>query len=300
LDRDVPTDYLLRPMTQSDVPEVERVSVEAFADLDRRTHRAGWPEPVARTDAESARWRERIAHLVAGDPRGCWVAEDRGGILGAAVSTKRDLTWLLAVYVVRPGVQGRGVGRQLLDAAMSYGSGCLRAMVAATDDPSAARRYRLAGLSLHPTMVLRGPVPRAALPVLERVREGSTGDVDLMNSVDRQVRDAAHGRDHELLLRSFRLVVTDRAVGSGYAYVTPDGSPYLLAATSRRAAAELLWESLAATSPETPVTVAHVSPANEWAVDVGMACGLRLGTRGYLALRGMRPPTPYLHSGHFL
>lgn len=293
------TDYLLRPMTASDVPEVEQVSVEAFVDLDRRTHRAGWPEPTARTEAESAQWRDRVAHLLAGDPRGCWVAEDRGGILGAAVSMKRDLTWLLAVYVVRPGVQGRGVGRQLLDAAHSYGSGCLRAMVAATDDASAARRYRMAGLSLHPTMLLRGLVPRVALPVVERVREGSAGDIDLMNSVDRQVRDAAHGRDHELLLRSFRVVVTDR-VGSGYAYVAPDGSPYVLAATSRRAASDLLWESLAGSSPETPVTIAHVSAANEWAVDVGMACGLRLGTRGYLALRGMKPPTPYLHSGHFL
>lgn len=295
----MPTDYLLRPMTQSDVPEVAAVSAEAFADLERRTHRAGFPEPAARTDAESAQWLERVSHLAASDPRGCWVAEDRGGILGAAVSMKRDLTWMLSLYVVRPGVQGRGVGRQLLEAALAHGSGCLRAMVAASDDPSAARRYRLAGLTLHPTMLLRGPVPRTALPVVERVREGSAGDVDLMNSVDRQVRDAAHGRDHELLLRSFRLVVTDR-VGSGYAYVAPGGGPYLLAATSRRAAADLLWETLAASSPETPVTVSHVTAANEWAVDVGMACGLRLGTRGYLALRGMKPPTPYLHSAHFL
>lgn len=296
----MPTDYLLRPMTQSDVPEAEGVSAEAFADLERRTRRAGSPEPKARTAAEAAQWRERVAHLVASDPRGCWVAEDRGGILGAAVSSKRDLTWLLAVYVVRPGVQGRGVGRQLLEAALGYGSGCLRAMVAATDDASAARRYRLAGLTLHPTMLLSGLVPRAALPVIERVRGGSTGDIDLMNSVDRQVRDSAHGRDHELLLRTHRLVVTDRVVGSGYAYVAPGGGPYLLAATSRRAAAELLWETLAASDPDTPVTVTHVTPVNEWALDVGMACRLRVGTRGYLALRGMKPPTPYLHSAHFL
>jgi GNAT superfamily N-acetyltransferase len=286
-------------MTQSDVPEVERVSAEAFVDLERRTHRTGWPQPVARTDAEAEQWRARISHVLAGDARGCWVAEDRGGTMGAAVSMKRDLTWLLAAYVVRPGVQGRGVGRQLLDAALSYGSGCLRAMVAATDDPTAARRYRLAGLSLHPTMLLRGHVPRAALPVVDRVRQGSAGDIDLMDSVDRQVRDAAHGRDHELLLRSHRLVVTDR-VGTGYAYVDPAGGPFLLAATSRRAAAELMWESLAASSPDTPVAVTHLTAANEWAIDVGMACGLRLGTRGYLALRGMKPPAPYVHSAHFL
>jgi hypothetical protein len=31
-----------------------------------------------------------------------------------------------------------------------------------------------------------------------------------------------------------------------------------------------------------------------------MAARLQLWTRGYLALRGMKPPSPYLFSGHFL
>lgn len=241
-----------------------------------------------------------MAHLVRTDPRGCWVAEDSSGLLGASVSMRRDLTWLLASFAVRPQVQGRGVGRQLLDAALDYGSGCLRGMLASSDDPSAVRRYRLAGFTLHPTMLLRGHVPRAALPVVDRVREGSPGDLDLLNSVDRQVRDAAHGPDHEVLAQIYRLVVVDRPTGSGYAYVAPGGGTYLLAATHRRAATELLWESLAASSPDVPVTVAHISPANEWAVDVGMACRLELWTQGYLALRGMKPPAPYLHSGQFL
>jgi GNAT superfamily N-acetyltransferase len=296
----VPADYYVRPMTLDDVAAVERLSDETFLDLDTRTHRPGWPAPTPRGDARSAAWRERVAHLVAGDPRGCWVAEDGSGLLGAAVSMRRDVTWLLATYVVRPQVQGRGVGRQLLDAALEHGSGCLRGMVAASDDPRAVRRYRLAGFTLHPTMLLRGVVPRAALPVVERVREGSRADIDLMNSVDRQVRGAAHGRDHEVLTGSLRLVVVDRPAGSGYAYVAPGGGSHLLAATSRRVATDLLWESLAASSPDEPVTVEHVSAVNEWAVDVAMACRLQLWTSGYLALRGMKPPMPYLHSGHFL
>jgi GNAT superfamily N-acetyltransferase len=293
-------DFVLRPMKSGDVPAVARVLDEAFLDLQARTHRTGWPRPEAHTPAASAQWQERLAHLLDSDPRGCWVAEDRGGVLGASVSMKRDLTWLLSAYAVRPGVQGRGVGRQLLEAALAYGSGCLRGMVAATDDPAAARRYRLAGLTLHPTMLLSGSVARSSLQVVEQVREGSAGDIDLLNSVDRQVRDAAHGVDHELLTRTHRLVVVDRFAGSGYAYVDPGGGCYLLAATSRRAATELLWETLAASSPDTPVTVPHVTAANEWALDVGLECRLRLGTRGFLALRGMKPPSPYLHSPHFL
>jgi GNAT superfamily N-acetyltransferase len=294
------SDYFVRPMTAADVPAVERLTDEAFLDVDVRLHRAGWPEPSHRTEEKALVWRTRIAHLVGSDPRGCWVAEDTDGLLGVAVSMKRDLTWLLATYAVRPEFQGRGVGRQLLEAAMAYGAGCLRSMVASSDDPLALRRYRLAGFTLHPSMLLRGPVPRAALPVVERVRAGSVGDVDLMNSVDRQVRGAAHGTDHEVLIRTHRLVVADTMTGSGYAYVSPGGGTYLLAATNRRTATAVLWEALAASSPGEPVIVPHLTAVNEWAVDVGMACRLQLWTSGYLALRGMKPPAPYLHSGHFL
>ena len=279
------SDYFVRPMTLADVPAVERLTDEAYLDVDVRTQRAGWPEPVHRGDEAAELWRTRVAHLVGTDPRGCWVAEDPRDLLGAAVSMKRDLTWLLATYAVRPGLQGRGVGRHLLEASMAYGSGCLRSMVASSDDPLAVRRYRLAGLTLHPSMVLRGTVPRTALPVVERVREGSPGDVDLMNSVDRQVRGAAHGPDHEVLTAHYRLLVVDTTTGSGYAYVAPAGGSYLLAATNRRTATSLLWEVLAGSSPNEPVTV---------------ACRLSLWSSGYLALQGMKPPAPYLHSGHFL
>jgi GNAT superfamily N-acetyltransferase len=296
----MPADYYVRPMQPADVADAERLTAEAFLDLDVRIHRTGWPEPERRGAENAARWRTRLAHMLRTDPGGCFVAEDRSGILGVAAGMRRDLTWLLATYAVRPDVQGRGVGRQLLEASAAHGSGCLRAMLAATEDPAALRRYRLAGFALHPTMVLRGRVPREALPVVERVRDGSASDVDLMNSVDRQVRDAAHGVDHELLTGTYRLVVVDRPTGSGYAYVDHAGGPYLLGATNRRTATDLLWETLAATDPATPARVRHVSAANQWALDVGMACRLELWTEGYLGLRDMRPPAPYLPSPHFL
>ena len=293
-------DYFVRPMTQTDVPAVERITDAAFFDLETRTHRTGWPAPAHRSEARAADWRSRLVHVLGADPKGCWVAEDDSGLLGAAAALRRDTTWLLATYAVLPGLQRRGIGRPLLDAALTYGAGCLHGMVASSEDPAALRRYRAAGFSLHPTMLLRGAVPREALPVVERVRDGSLGDVDLMNSVDRQTRGAAHGVDHEVLSRLFRLVVADRTTGSGYVYVAPGGGSYLLAATNRRTATDLLWEALAGTSPDSPVTVPHITAANDWAVDVGMACRMELWTSGYLALRGMKPPVPYLHSGHFL
>lgn len=296
----MPADYYIRPMREDDVPTVERLTAAAFHDLAVRTHRAHWPEPEPRSENAAAAWRQRLCHLKRHDPDGCWVAEDASGLIGAVAAIRRDLTWMLSTFAVRPGLQGRGVGKQLLDAALSYGRGCLRGMIDSTEDPHAVRRYRLAGFSIHPTLLLWGTVPRAALPVVDRVREGSAGDIDLMNSVDRQVRDAAHGVDHELMASTHRLLVVDRTTGSGYAYVQPGGGPYLLAATNRRTATDLLWETLAASSPDEPVTVGHLTAAQEWALDVGIAARLEVHARQYLGLRHMKPPMPYVPSPHFL
>ncbi len=291
---------LLRPMTAEDVPAVERLTDEAFYDLERRTHRSGWPDPRRRDDAGAQRARRRYCHALGHDPRGCWVAEDASGLLGAAVAMRRDLTWVLGTFAVRPGAQGRGVGSRLMEAAAGHGAGCLRGMLSASEDPVAARLYRRAGFALHPTMRLSGLVPRSALPVLDRVREATESDLDLADSVDRRVRDAAHGVDHRLLLTMHRLVVVDRPGRSGYAYVHPAGGPVLLAATDRRTATELMWECLAASDPARPCAVEHVTPENQWALDVGLDAGLSVRACEYLALRGTKPPAPYLPDGFFL
>lgn len=292
------SDPTIRPMTSDDVPVAERLSAEGFHALDLQTFPRGWPEPVLRGPERAAGWLARTHHLLHTDPGGCWVAEDATGMLGFATSLNRELMWMLATYVVRPDLQGRGLGKALLAVAMEHGRGCLRGMLSSSSDPRAVRRYRAAGFSLHPQMFLRGVVDRSAIPALGKVREGSAGDVDLMDSVDRQTRGAAHGPDHEVLMAQLRLVVTDTSTGSGYAYLDANGGPQLLAATNRRTAARLLWEALA--SSEGEVAVPHVTPANEWAVDVGLAARLEVHTAGYLGLRNMRPPAPYLHHGALL
>ena len=293
-------DYLIRPMRADDVPAVERLTRDGFFELDVRTHRAHWPEPALRTEAKSDLWQARARHMLGTDPGGCFVAEDTSGPIGAVIALRRELTWILSTYVVRPGLQGRGVGKQLLLAAQEHGRGCLRGLISASDDPLAVRRYHAAGFTLHPMMFLRGPVPRDVLPVVERVRDGSAGDIEMMDSVDRRVRDAAHGVDHEFLLRHHRLVVVDRSTGQGYAYVEHGGGTHLLAATNRRTATDLLWECLAAAAPGDQSGIGHLTAGNAWAVDIGMTARMELHTAGYLATRGTKPPAPYLPSGHFL
>jgi len=290
----------IRPMTPDDVPAAERLSDEGFHELDVRMRRASWPPPERRSGRHSQWWTDRTLHLLRTDPGGCWVADDGSGLVGFATSLVRDTTWCLATYVVRPGLQGQGIGKALLDAALEHGRGCLHGMLAASADPKAVRRYHAAGFEMHPQMFLTGEVDRSAIPVVDKVREGTPADIDLMNSLDRQTRGAAHGPDHEILLQSWRLIVSDSTTGSGYAYLGAGHTVVLLAASNRRTAARLLWAALADAPADRPVKVSHLTAANQWAIDVGMAARLELHQEGYLGLRGMKPPTPYIHDGALL
>lgn len=273
-------------MTQVLIRPARHADLEAMAAITAAGHEKAWVR--------------RTRHTLTTDPEGCWVAEVDGEVVGGAISRVRELMWILASFAVKPEHQGQGIGLQLLAAAMHHGRGCLRGMFVAGPDPGAVRRYRLAGFSLHPQMFLTGVVDRDAIPVVERVREGSAGDFDLLNSIDRQTRGAAHLSDHEVLLEEFRLLVSDRGNGQAYAYVDASGSPALLAATTRRTAQDVMWEALASSGPGSQVAVHHITAVNEWAIDVGMAARLSLHQSGYLCLRGMKAPVRYLHHGSLL
>ncbi|WP_207208692.1 GNAT family N-acetyltransferase [Nocardioides oleivorans] len=294
------TDALVRPMREGDLEAFAEITATSYYEVDARTYQRAWPDPVRRPAARNGAWINRTRAALRTDPGGCWVAEVDGELVGGAVSRVRELMWVLASFAVRPGHQGQGIGAELMAAALHHGRGCLRGMFAASADPGAVRRYRLAGFDLHPQMTVTGVVDRAALPVVERVREGSAGDVDLLDSIDRRTRGAAHLSDHELLLAQFRLAVVDHSTGSGYAYVDADGAPALLAATNRRTAAALMWEALASSPPGTQVSVPHVTAANQWALDVALAARLAIYSNGYLCVRRMKPPAPYLHHGSLL
>jgi GNAT superfamily N-acetyltransferase len=279
-------------MTLDDAPRAERVTAIGFHELDTRMFRRSWPDPQIRPPERGANWIDRARHLIGTDPGGCWVAEREDELLGIVASFVREKMWLLASYAVVPEAQGLGLGKALLAPALEHGRGCLRGMFNASSDPKALRRYHAAGFTLYPQMFLRGTPDRAQIPVVTRVREGTESDLDLMDSVDRQTRGAAHGVDHRLLMRQFRLVVSESRSAQGYAYL--DDGVALLAATDRRTASRLLWEAIAASDD---VLIGHITPENSWAVDIGLAARLELHQEGYQALRNMRPPKPYLPHG---
>ena len=282
-------------MTADDAPAAERLTAIGYHELDTRMFRRSWPDPQIRPPERGTHWVDRARHLVATDPGGCWVAERDGELLGVAISFAREKMWLLASYAVVPDAQGLGLGKALLAPALEYGRGCLRGMLNASSDPKAVRRYHAAGFTLHPQMFVRGTPDRSQIPVVEKVREGTESDIDLMDSVDRRTRGAAHGADHRLLMRQFRLVVSETSSAQGYAYL--DDGVVLLAATDRRTASRLMWEAIASSED---VLVGHITPENGWAIDVGIAARLDVYQEGYQALRNMRPPRPYLPHGSLM
>lgn len=283
-------------MQPADVPLAERLSDDAFHAAATQSRRDSDPPAERRSQAGSANWITRTEGFLTTDPEGCFVAYDSEGLAGFATSARRDhALWLLCTFAVRTGIQGKGLGKRLLEEAMAYGSDCPRWMLSASDDPKALRRYRLAGFDLHPQLMLHGEVDRSSLVAVAGVRDGSTADLELLDHIDRTVRGAARGRDHAVLAAGGDLVVDTS--GRGYAYATASG-PALLAALDEETATRLLWECLARTEGGAKVT--HVTGANQWAVDVGLTAQLSLGTEGVLGVRGMAPPSPYLHHGALL
>lgn len=290
---------LLRPLRPdpADLAAARRVTAVAYAALPGApAGPADWSAPRV-TDFE-----RRLAHVVLHDGPGCWVAEHDGEVVGVACGLRREGLWVLSLLAVAPTAQDAGVGKALLERAATHAGAALRGMIASSPDPRAVRRYRAAGFRVHPTMRFTGEVHRAGLPAPSRllpVRLGGGHDVDLADSVDRRVRGAGHGVDHEALAAGgAALLVCDTFAGQGYAWQA-GGRPRVLAATSKRVAVSLLWTCLAQAAEGTRIDQWRVTAEQEWALDVALAAGLAVTNEGFLCLRGMRPPAPYLPDGFF-
>ncbi|WP_418955242.1 GNAT family N-acetyltransferase [Streptomyces tritici] len=292
----------VRPMREDDLGSAERTSAATFLDADRTTRRVSYPEPQPRTPAASKQWIDRMRFYLDVDPEGCWVAvtEGPGGeedVVGFAVSQNRGPLWYLATYGVLPSHQGRGIGKRLIDAALRHADG-RPGIFSASVHPGATRRYRLAGFALHPQMHMVGTVDRSTLPAVRGLREGTADDLAWMDRLDRRIRVAGHGPDHGYMLNAMRLVVSRDIATPGYVYIDEHGQASLLAAADPATAQKLLWETLASSRGHTLVNC--ITTPNDWALDVGLAARLDIGQEGYIAVRGMPVPRPYLASGKFL
>ena len=123
------------------------------------------PPRTPPSDAQLEAGRVGHARFIQRDGPGAWVAVSEGQVVGVAESVRRGSFWGLSMLFVHPAFQGRGVGNQLLEAAMGYAAGASQRMIQSSPDPRAMRRYFLAGLAMHPTAEMRGQPDRRAIPL---------------------------------------------------------------------------------------------------------------------------------------
>ncbi len=251
------------------------------------------------------RWQRQsgaLARFTRTDPAGCWLADTAEGPVGFAVAMRRGRLWGLATLFVHPEAQGRGVGRALIEQAMTYGTGADIWLVLSSRDPRAIRRYAALDLALHPSVSLAGTVDRTALPGDVAGRDGTVDDLDLVADVDTRLRQgSSRAEDVAFMLEHgapTRLHVIDRSGHRGWLVTGQAGRPAMLGADDVATARSLLVRALVHSEPGEHVAVHFVTAEQNWAVEPCLTAGLTVTAGGPIFLSGWhRPPAAWLPSG---
>jgi len=288
-----------RRMTEDDVP----AAVAAF-DTGLLAMLARHALPVTRNSIEDERRRlDRTRHFLGTDPGGSWVAEDGGAVVGMSQSFVRDGYWMLSQLGTVPGLQGRGVGRELLCRALSHGDRQGPGTIQCSRDPKAMALYASFGFVLHPVVAASGAMRPGSI---ERPREVTRYEPDqvterelqIVTTIDRKVRGSARTVDVVAMLAQpgTRLLLH---ADQGYA-VTMDDRVVTLGARQEESATLVLRAMLAESPTGETIEVNWLTSAQQWAIRVVVEAGIELLPFGPVMVRGMDgPPSPYIPSGGF-
>jgi GNAT superfamily N-acetyltransferase len=260
-------------------------------------------DPIAPDEDHAAfeRFGARTAHLMTTDPGGSWVAERDGEITGIAMALVREGVWGLSLFAVAADLQGQGVGRALLDAALHHGevAGAHGWIIMSTAHPGAIRRYASAGFDLHPAVDAGGvPDLRRAPDAAASAVDAGAGGIPVADRLWREVRGAGLGRDIPSMLDAGGrlLLIEDRA-----AVIARGAQIWALAARDDEAAALAMWAALTTAPPGATASADCITGAQQWALRVCIDARLDLTPHGPLLTRGrLGPLTPYLPSGAYL
>ena len=252
----------IRRATEADLPTEQDVFRAAIGELYRR-HSLEPPNPPP------AAFEAQQGHLLRHDGERCFVAEDAGRIVAFAAALVRAEAWFLSSLFVLPKLQGRGLGRRLLERVWGDGYRRRLTLTDAIQPASNGLYARLGLLPATPVLHLDG-VPRADPP---SELEAAAPEPEALASLDR----AAYGFDR----------VVDHAYwGAGpgrgtlwlrggepcaYSYVWPGGRIGPVAGADGLAAAAALRAELARTEgPAGVVVPGSAAPLVRVAVDAGL------------------------------
>jgi GNAT superfamily N-acetyltransferase len=288
-----------RLMTEADVP----AAVAAF-DTGILAMLARHALPVTRNSIKDERRRQdRTRHFLGTDPEGSWVAEDGGAVVGMSQSFVREGYWMLSQLGTVPGLQGRGVGRELLRRALSHGDPHGPGTIQCSRDPKAMALYASFGFVLHPVVAAWGAMRPGSIEWPGEVtrydpEQVTEHELDIVTAIDRKVRGSARTVDVVAMLTQpgTRLLLHS---DQGYA-VTMDDRVVTLGARQEESATLVLKAMLAESPTGETIEINWLTSAQQWAIRVVVEAGIELLPFGPVMVRGMDgPPSPYIPSGGF-
>ena len=216
---------VVRPASADELTRAEALVARSINDL---TVRHGFG-PIA-----ASRPPDFQAFCLQDDPRGVWLAEDDGEIVGFALSWVCDRLWFLAELFVAPGRQGQGIGNALLDRAMRHAS-----QAGATEMSLITFAFNVVSQGLY---VRHGLLPRVPIHLCSARREslrqahgpalGATpigtaaADLDTLRRLDMATLGVSREKHHRYLLGDPGMKGVFLEEGGervGYAYVAATG-----------------------------------------------------------------------------
>lgn len=265
-----------------DAPAAHRIWAEAVNDLNERHGFGGQPLRLAPP-------HPYFAFAVESEPQGFWVAEEGDRVIGFALSWVRESFWFLAFLFVLPDHQGKGVGRHLLEQAITSGNHhriTSRGLITFAYNPTSISLYMRYGMYPREplyTMTGRSESVRSFQDQARKTDyERVTGEKLLRDlcRIDDQVLGFPREPHHRYLLTvPGASCYLFRADGdpAGYGYVWPSGRVGPLAVASPVGLADVFATCLGlAANQGTEDVFTVISGANEQAVAVGLARGMRI------------------------
>jgi predicted N-acetyltransferase YhbS len=213
-----------RRATEDDFVATWGVFTEAATDL---AERHGWP-PVDRGPTPPQRFLDFRRSAVRHDPDGFWVAESDGRLVGFGIAVQREHVWYLAALHVRPSLQARGIGGEIIRRSLAaVPPGSLLTVGADARNRVSNALYGRFGMFPAVTLLeLSGPVRPATVSSRLRLEPGAPPTDDLAR-LDRAVLDAARPEDHAFWHATPAVYAYELRAGgavAGYAYLQADGA----------------------------------------------------------------------------
>ncbi len=271
---------LFRPARREELQHAQELVVRSINDLTER-HGFG-PMALVRPAAFQTL-------SLNDDPRGLWIAEADGEIVGTAFSWVCGDLWFLAELFIAPRLQGSGIGSELLRRTLQHADQAaakVRALITFPFNTVSQGLYIRHGmfprLPLYMFSVDRDGVANRRRPALLKYRraEASPPDLGTLAAIDLSALGVSREKHHKFLLddaamQGFLLYADDDCIG--YAYVASTGHVGPLALTRGDAMAEALGTAfaIAAEAPSDQIS-AFVPGCSEAALRVATEHRMRI------------------------